>query len=178
MAPFSLACGLAPQAVSLLSLSCKKTSTKDIGPVNVASNAVSELHFTSCSRREVRREPGNGLILGGSRLCSDIRDLEVSTHRESMARLLVNTKFALVGFWKGCHYCLDLLGLLKRDLVIILCARKRHWTLNLFHIRGELKEAWMACEAGIDERLAIDFGAVGKRDRVFAAPAEAGRADG
>lgn len=126
----------------------------------------------------MRREPGNGLIFGGSRLRCDIRDLEVSTHRESMARLLIHTEFALVRLWEGRHDCLDLLGLLKRDLVVILRACKGHWALDLFHVRGETEKARVAGEAGVDERLAVDFGAVGKRDCVLAAPAEAGRADG
>lgn len=90
--------------------------------VSSCDNTIDMLRL--CRRLEMRCEPRDGLVFGSIGLCSNIRDLEISTNTEPMARLFIDAKFPLVRVGERGQLCLDLVGLLEGNLIIVFWAGK------------------------------------------------------
>jgi len=131
---------------------------------------------------ELRVEPRNALILRFVCLsCLLLVFLQLAPDAEAVTRTFVHPNLTLRSWQFRLERRLDLLSLLRRDLIVLIADRHRDGHGYSLDVPGNLQPARVAREAGVDERLAIlrrVFIRVGEEKYVLAAPAETGRADG
>lgn len=113
--------------------------------------------------------------------CSLLLILEdvICSDAKPMAGAVVDLHLPLLVLRLGIHHLLNLLDLRHLQRHVLLAKGEGHWDLDLLDLVGDLQQAGMAREAGIDQGFAVRrLGSVGQIHNVFATPAETSSADG
>lgn len=95
-----------------------------------------------------------------------------------MSSILINADIALGALGLPFEELLDLRQVRRLDLVVLVADSNRDGDSNLLNVAREIQEAGMTRKPCVNERLALDFGALGQEDGMLAAPAEPGGSDG